>query len=386
MQLLTIIGTRPEAMKMAPVLLALKNRPGVVSRLCLTGQHPEIAEPVLDWFGLEADVVLPPLNREAGLAARYAQILGSIDRLLAQTEPDRVIVQGDTVSAAAAARAAFLRGIPVAHVEAGLRTHDLTQPWPEEALRREIDLIADLLFAPTPAAAGHLHREAASGRVLVTGNTGVDALHIVIGRLEQDDRLRAAADAALPPAGARPLLLATIHRRENLNGGLDDILAALARIASAGAAEIALPLHPNPVIRAAAQARLGQQDHVHLLPPLGPAEMTRLMQRASLILTDSGGVQEEAPSLGKPVLILRNVTEREEAVAADLAWMVGTEPNRIIAAVRRTLAAPPAAATANPFGDGGAAARIVAALLDEPFSQFAPTIADQEPVPIRLVG
>jgi UDP-N-acetylglucosamine 2-epimerase (non-hydrolysing) len=341
---------------------------------------------VLDWFGLEPDFTLPPVDGEIEVAARYAQLLLAIDRLVAETRPDRVIVQGDTISAAAAARAAFLRGIPVAHVEAGLRTHDLAQPWPEEALRREIDMIADVLFAPTAAAATHLHREAAAGRVLVTGNTGVDALHLVLGRLEQDDRLRATADAALPPAAARPLLLATIHRRENLNGGLDDILGALASIAASGTADIALPLHPNPVIRAAAEARLGRQDHVHLLPPLGPAEMTRLMKRASLILTDSGGVQEEAPSLGKPVLILRNVTEREEAVAAGLAWAVGTEPNRIVAAVQRLLAAPPPAATANPFGDGCAAGRIVAALLDEPFSPFAPTIAHQEPVPIRLVG
>jgi UDP-N-acetylglucosamine 2-epimerase len=233
-----------------------------------------------------------------------------------------VIVHGDTGSAIAGARAAAARGIPVSHVEAGLRTHRLDNPWPEEGYRREIDAMADQLFAPTPLAASHLVEEQAAGRIFVTGNSGIDALHAVLARLEQDNPLRHLREAALPklPPG-KPVVLVTLHRRESIGSPLRRMCAGLRRLAEANM-HLVVTLHPNPAVRRQLQEELGGRNGIQLVQPLAHPLMVRMMQRADLIITDSGGVQEEAPSLGTPVLVAREVTERPEGVALGLACMV----------------------------------------------------------------
>jgi UDP-N-acetylglucosamine 2-epimerase (non-hydrolysing) len=378
MKLLTIVGTRPEAVKMAPILRALNRRPGIQSLICSTGQHDGLFDTALSFFGLAADFPLTLRAPGQSITSLQCRVMQEVDALLVSQAPDRVIVHGDTSTAVAAAQAAANRKIPVSHVEAGLRTYRPDQPWPEENHRRTIDMLADQLFAPTELAAANLAAERVTGRVIVTGNSGVDALHFVLDRLEREPALRVAADAYLPKS-RKPLILLTVHRRESIGAGIGEICAAAVEIAGSGAAEIALPVHSNPAVRAEVEALLGGIAGIHLLPPLPPHAMVRLMQRADLILTDSGGIQEEAPTLGKPVLILREVTERPEAVEAGLARLVGTSRARIvqesIEALERIAAAPLRAVVENPYGDGRAAERVVAGLLGEEVAPFAPTAA-----------
>ncbi|HEX8216607.1 MAG TPA: UDP-N-acetylglucosamine 2-epimerase (non-hydrolyzing), partial [Allosphingosinicella sp.] len=290
--------------------------------------------------------------------------------------PDRILVHGDTTSAFAAAIAAFHGGVPVAHVEAGLRTYDLARPFPEELNRRAVDLVADLLFAPTERARRNLEAERVSGAIHVTGNTAVDAVELVLAMLEADEA-RAAADAALPSLQpGRRLLLVTGHRRESFGEGLRNVCAALRRLGGRGDLDIVYPVHLNPNVKAPVEEMLAHCAHVRLVPPLDFLPMVRLMQRADLILTDSGGIQEEAPSLGKPVLVTRDVTERPEAVEAGKARLVGTDEDAIVGSVCGLLADGDerAAFTAgpNPYGDGKASGRIAAALLGRPFDEFRP--------------
>jgi UDP-N-acetylglucosamine 2-epimerase (non-hydrolysing) len=374
MKLLTIIGTRPEAVKMAPVLLSMRAHPGIRSLLCTTGQHSDLLDEPLSFFGIVPDFSLQLMDAGQSLGCLVARSMLAIDELLQKEMPDRVLVHGDTATSLAAAHAAFCRQIPVAHVEAGLRTYRHSNPWPEEQSRRTIDLIADRLFAPTAQAARNLADERVDGQVSITGNSGIDALHLVIDRLTRDPALRSDCDALLPDTGDRPLILATVHRRESIGEGVAGICRALSGLAARGRGEVALPVHPNPAgeqIRAALSGRSG----IHLLPPLPLPAMVRLMQRSDLILTDSGGVQEEAPTLGKPVLVLREVTERPEGVHAGLARLTGTCPDRIIAeaeaALARVTASPLREVVPNPYGDGRAAGRIVAGLLGESVDRFA---------------
>lgn len=372
MKLLAAIGTRPEAIKMAPVLAALAGEPGIEARLCVSGQHRALLDPVLELFGLRPDFDLDLMEPDQGLNGLASRALARIDQAITQAAPDRVLVHGDTTTALAAALAAFHRGVPVAHVEAGLRTRDLVRPFPEEMNRRAVDLVADLLFAPTPGARCNLEAEALQGRILVTGNTGIDALEQVAGRLDRDEVLRAAADAALPPLDPeKKLVLVTGHRRESFGAGFRGICAALAALARRGDCEIVYPLHLNPQVRGPVAAALGHVVDIRLLPPLDYLPFVRLMQRADLILTDSGGIQEEAPSLGKPVLVMRGVTERPEAVAAGRARLVGTEPGRIVAAASELLDGEAKFAKGpNPYGDGGASRRIADALAGRPVEEF----------------
>lgn len=391
MKLLTIIGTRPEAVKMAPVLRVLRARRDVTSLLCATGQHRGLCDEPLGFFGLGADFRLNLLEAGQSLNQLMARAIAGVDNLLASERPDRVVVHGDTGTALAAAQAAFNRQIPVSHVEAGLRTYNPAHPWPEETNRRSIDLIADQLFAPTARAARNLTEERVGGLVTVTGNSGIDALHLVIDRLAVDADLRRRSDAELPAyADDRPLVLATVHRRENIGEGVESICAALAAIAAKRLADIVVPVHPNPDIRAAVEARLGRRPGIQLLPPLSQPAMVRLMQRADLILTDSGGVQEEAPTFGKHVLVLREVTERPEAVNAGLAALIGTCPDRIVAeveaALARIAATPVRPVVANPYGDGRASERIVAGLLGERVEPFETTHSASPAAPLRLAG
>jgi UDP-N-acetylglucosamine 2-epimerase (non-hydrolysing) len=296
-------------------------------------------------------------------------VLTGMQRVLAAERPDWVLVHGDTTTALAAALAAFYAGCRVGHVEAGLRTGDMRQPWPEEMNRGVIDRLADTLFAPTPGGRDNLLREnIPAARIFVTGNTVVDALLAVRRRLEADVALMqsvAARFAFLDPA--KRLILVTGHRRESLARGLSDICAGLRRIAERADIEIVYPVHPNPAVGRPVRAALGALPNIHLIEPLDYVPFVHLMMRSHIIMTDSGGIQEEAPSLGKPVLVMRRLTERPEAVAAGAVALVGTDPARIEAAVAELLDSPAHyaefARSHNPYGDGRAAGRIRDALL-----------------------
>lgn len=350
MRLLSVVGTRPEAVKMAPLLLALADTPGVDSRLCVTAQHRALLDGALGQFGLAPDIDLDLMTEGQALNAFFTRAIMALDRVMGETTPDRVLVQGDTATAHAAALAAHHRGIPVGHVEAGLRTY-APQPWPEEANRRAIALLADLHFAPTEGAAANLHAERVNGRVLVTGNTGIDALHLV--------------RRADPPDMPGKLILVTGHRRESFGAPFESICDALLALAERPNVTILYPVHPNPNVRGPVTARLGGRANIRLVDPLDLPAFVAAMRRADLILTDSGGVQEEAATLGRPVLVLRDVTERPEGVAAGYARLVGANAARIVAGANAWLDDRPALAPSTMYGDGQAAERIVAALLAE---------------------
>lgn len=372
MRLMTVIGTRPEAMKMAPILLTLKNEPSVTSLLCVTAQHRELLDQVLRFFGLKPDYDLDLMEPDQPLNGLMAKAVLALDGIYVQAAPDRVIVHGDTTTAMSAALAAHHRGIPVAHVEAGLRTYSTRTPWPEELNRRAIDLASDLHFAPTLAAQDNLLGERLHGSVFVTGNSGIDALHLVTDRLRRDAAFRRMIDAGLPhPSAKRRLVLVTAHRRESLGAPLRNVCTALRQLAQRDDVEIVYPVHPNPALRGAVEDTLGGRPNIHLLPSLDPASFVRLMQRADLILTDSGGVQEEAVTLGKPVLVLRDATERPEGISAGAARLAGTHPSRLLRRINVLLDAPVALPSCTIlYGDGRASQRIVDALLGRPVSEF----------------
>ena len=373
MDFLTIIGTRPEAVKLAPLLKTLQLESNIRSHICVTGQHRDLTKPILDFFSLRADFDLEVMAPQQTLNPLTARLVERLDQVLVRLAPDRVIVQGDTTTALAAALAAFHRRIPVAHVEAGLRTWRSTSPWPEEYNRRAIGLIADLHFAPTRGARANLVAERLNGEVFVTGNSGIDALDMVLARLGRDAELAAAVEAMLPPrVDERLEILVTAHRRESFGAPFDAICAALAALAERPDVEILFPLHPNPGLRRAAERALGGRPRIRLLPALPLAAFVRLLQRVRLVLTDSGGVQEEAVALGKSVLVLRDATERPEGIEAGAALRVGTDPARILHAAERLLDAPPAPETrSHVYGDGRAAERIAAGLLGREVDEFA---------------
>ena len=383
MKILTIFGTRPEAIKMVPVVRALAAASGVQSIVCSTGQHQAMLAPLLEMFDITPDYQLDVMQPGQDLNSLSARLFAQLGPVLDAERPDRVLVHGDTTSAGIAAMAAFHQRIPVAHVEAGLRTGNLQQPWPEEMNRRVVDVIGDLLFAPTAGAASNLRNENLAGRIVVTGNTVIDALHLATARIGADPVLRAQLDAQLPfvassAAAGRKILLVTGHRRENIGRGFSAICAALARLAARPDISIVYPLHLNPQVRGPVLEQLGGLANVHLVAPLDYLPFVRLMQHAHVVLTDSGGVQEEAPALGKPVLVMRDVTERPEAVAAGTVQLVGTGAARIVAGVNALYDQPHHYATfarnINPYGDGHAAARIVAALTGAPFTEFQPAM------------
>ncbi|ATQ43996.1 non-hydrolyzing UDP-N-acetylglucosamine 2-epimerase [Caulobacter mirabilis] len=389
MRVLSIFGTRPEAIKMAPVVLRLSADPEIESIVCTTGQHRQMLDQMLGAFGVTPDVDLGVMTQGQSLNALTGQILTTLDGVLEQTKPDRVLVHGDTATAMAASLAAFHRRIPVGHVEAGLRTYDLQKPWPEEMNRRFVDIVSDLMFAPTEGSRENLAGERLGGRVFVTGNTVIDALHHAQAILARNAAMRARIDAALPRIDpAKRLVLVTGHRRESFGDGFRDICAALLRLAERSDVEIIYPVHLNPNVREPVMQALGGRDNIHLIAPQDYFPFVRLMQRADVILTDSGGVQEEAPALGKPVLVMRDVTERPEAVAAGAAELVGTAPDSIVAAVTRVLDEEAVrlafARGRSPYGDGRAADRIASALLGVPFDEFDMASPSQTAVMERL--
>lgn len=377
MKILSIFGTRPEAIKMAPVVRALAAADGVEAVICVTGQHKSMLDQVMQLFGIEARHNLDMMQPDQSLNDLSARLFARLGPVLEAERPDRVLVHGDTTTATIAAMAAFHQRIPVAHVEAGLRTGNLGQPWPEEMNRRMIDVIGDYLFAPTAGAAENLRGENLAGRIIVTGNTVIDALHLAVQRIALDAVLRATLDAHFPfLSSGRKLLLVTGHRRENFGAGFAGICQALATLAQRDDIDIVYPVHLNPHVHEPVHALLGGRPNVHLIAPLDYLHFVRLMQHAHVVLTDSGGVQEEAPALGKPVLVMRDVTERPEAVASGTVRLVGTDAQRIVANVAALFDDDGShvafSGRVNPYGDGRAAGRIVSALLGQPFEPFNP--------------
>jgi len=362
--IMPIFGTRPEAIKMAPIVSALQESPLFRCIVTVTGQHREMLDQVNELFGIVPDHDLNILQQGQSLSAIMTRTIDGLERLFAVTRPDAVVVQGDTTTSTAAAIAAFYHGIPVVHVEAGLRSGDLLSPFPEEANRKITSQITRLHLAPTSTSRENLLREGISPEdIVVTGNTVIDALLATVDKQLPftDPRLEELA------AGGRPVLLVTTHRRENQGESMRSVGRALARIADAEPdLVIVLPAHKNPVVREAVLPALEGKANVLVTEPLAYGEFTRLLSRAHIVLTDSGGVQEEAPSLGKPVLVMRDNTERPEALDAGTVKLIGTDEERIVTEVTRLLhdsthfAA--MANAVNPYGDGKAAARTVAAI------------------------
>ncbi len=376
MKILFIFGTRPEAIKLAPVIKEMRKFPRKIDlRVCVTSQHLEMLRQVMRFFKIEPDFDLKIMERGQSLFDITAKAFARLEKVLRAFKPDLVIVQGDTTSAFVGALSGFYVKARVAHVEAGLRSGDKYSPFPEEINRKLTSGIADLHFAPTAGARKNLLKEGVLKNIFVTGNTVVDALRESALRIEKDARLRSALDRGLvrmignawQDKTAR-FILVTAHRRENFGGALENICAALKVLARNNpGVHIVYPVHPNPNISLPVSRLLGDIKNIHLVKPMDYPHLVRLMSRCSFILTDSGGIQEEAPSLGKPVLVMRGNTERPEAVAAGTAKLVGTGAAGIVASAQRLLdsrrALQSMANRKNPFGDGKAAARIVKIIL-----------------------
>ncbi len=363
-RVMVIYGTRPEAIKLAPVIRAIEESPLLTPIVTLTGQHRSLVEQVHEMFAIEPRHDLDVIRPRQSLDGLTARVLERVTRTLRSERPDAVVVQGDTTSAFAAALASFYERVPVVHVEAGLRTGNLHEPFPEEANRRLTSQITDLHLAPTPASQDNLLREGIPGhRVIVTGNTVIDALLWAAGRRAPY------GDATLEgvEASGAPVLLVTAPRRESWGPRMREVGRAVAALARRhpGLA-VVLPVHPNPVVREALLPAVAGLRNVLAVEPLDYGAFARMLSRSTVVLTDSGGVQEEAPSLGKPVLVMRDTTERPEAVAAGTARLVGTDPDRIFAEVHELLTSGESyrrmAHAVNPYGDGQAAARTAAAI------------------------
>jgi UDP-N-acetylglucosamine 2-epimerase (non-hydrolysing) len=370
MKILTIFGTRPEAIKLAPVIKELGKHPEVVSRVCVTAQHREMLDQVLRLFDIKPDWDLDLMRNDQSLFDITARGLRALESVVLNEKPDVLLVHGDTTTTFVASLAAYYLKIKIGHVEAGLRTFDKYNPFPEEMNRRLTDALCDLYFAPTELAKQNLLREGVPAeRVFVTGNTVIDALFLVLSRESQVGGQKLLEDAGLSTDDSR-LILVTGHRRESFGEGFEHICKGLKRIAKHyDDVHIVYPVHLNPNVREPVQRILGAIRNVHLIEPLDYARFVFLMNRAYMVLTDSGGIQEEAPSLGKPVLVMREKTERPEAIEAGTAKLVGTESQTIFTETQRLLdnadEYDKIARAVNPFGDGKAAHRIVEILLQQ---------------------
>ncbi|WP_440997932.1 non-hydrolyzing UDP-N-acetylglucosamine 2-epimerase [Arhodomonas sp. SL1] len=368
-RILTVFGTRPEAIKMAPVVRALEDADGVDARVCVTGQHREMLEQVLALFDIEPSFDLAVMRPGQDLTGVTNAVLEGMGPVLDEYRPDWVLVHGDTTTTFAAALAAYYRQIPVGHVEAGLRTGNRYSPWPEEMNRRLAGALAERHFAPTAGARENLLREDVPPEsVTVTGNTVVDALLGVVDRLHGEEALQAQCREAVGALDTgKRLIVVTGHRRESFGEGFRNLCQALRQLADRGDVQIVYPVHLNPNVQGPVYEHLGNHPAVRLMAPLEYLPFVWLLDQAELIITDSGGIQEEAPSLGKPVLVTRETTERPEAVEADTVRLVGTDPVRIVGEAERLLdddeAYAAMARAHNPYGDGKAATRIVEALI-----------------------
>jgi UDP-N-acetylglucosamine 2-epimerase (non-hydrolysing) len=360
-RVLFVIGTRPEAIKLCPVVLQFREHaPDWQTHVCVTAQHREMLDQVLAAFGVVPDYDLNVMRPGQNLFQSTTRILEGLEQVLAIDQPDLIFVQGDTTTTFCGALAGFYRGIEVAHVEAGLRTGDMRSPFPEEMNRVLTSRLATMHFAPTAEAAANLLNEGISSEISVTGNTGIDALLRIRTQLECG-RLTATAGPRLEIG--RKTVLVTAHRRESFGDGFVRICAALRRVAARGDIDLVFPVHPNPNVRRPVEELLGSQSRIRLIEPLDYVSFVDLMRRCHFILTDSGGIQEEAPSLGKPVLVMRDKTERPEAVTAGTTRLVGTDPDRIVDESSLLLDDPAEyrrrSEIHNPYGDGYASERIL---------------------------
>lgn len=361
MKILSVFGTRPETIKMAPIIERLKHVPGVESIVCVTAQHRHMLDQFMQLFRMKSDFDLNIMKPNQTLTEITTSVLIQLKEVLREVKPDLLLVQGDTTSAMAGALAAFYEHIPVGHVEAGLRTGNMRMPWPEEMNRKLIGSIATLHFAPTATAKNHLLSEnVPPEKIFVTGNTVIDALHFTLKNSKSP-----AFDYIDP---SKRLILVTGHRRENFGEGFQSICKALRKIAERNDIEIVYPVHLNPNVQAPVRSILGGAKNIHLIEPVDYITFVFLMEKAHLILTDSGGVQEEAPSLAKPVLVMREVTERPEGIEAGTARLVGTDEAKIVREIELLLNDPEQykfmAQAHNPYGDGHAAERIVQHILE----------------------
>lgn len=365
-----IFGTRPEAIKLAPVILALQQDARYQCQVCVTAQHRQMLDQVLKVFGITPDHDLNLMRPNQTLSGLTARAIEALDGYLAAEKPDLILVQGDTTTVFCAALTAFYRHIPVGHVEAGLRTGNLQAPWPEEANRVLTTRLTDLHFAPTEIARNNLQREGvAENRIYVTGNTVIDALFLALDKVKADPpTIPGFSDKKITFTRDKPMVLITGHRRENFGDGFEKICTAIARLAEQfPQVQFVYPVHLNPNVREPVNRIIGGPGHanIHLIEPLPYLPFVALMNQSAVVLTDSGGIQEEAPSLGKPVLVMRETTERPEAVDAGTVKLVGTDQEKIVSEVSRLLTDPNEyermSRAHNPYGDGKASARIVRA-------------------------
>ncbi|MFK7889215.1 MAG: non-hydrolyzing UDP-N-acetylglucosamine 2-epimerase [Granulosicoccus sp.] len=367
--IMVVFGTRPEAIKLCPLVVALQRSPGISTTLCVTGQHREMLDQVLDLFDLKPDFDLDIMTPGQDLTDVTTAILTGLRDLFARHKPARVFVHGDTNTTLSTALAAFYAGIPVSHVEAGLRTGNIHAPWPEEANRKLTSVVTDRHYAPTDWARQNLLDEGVkSDTVVVTGNTVIDALKMIVDRLHADPGFRKSLDSRFDFLDkTRRLILVTGHRRENFGSGFDNICEALRILAMRDDVQIVYPVHLNPNVREPVNRILGASDNVFLLEPQDYLPFVYLMSKSFLIISDSGGIQEEAPSLGKPVLVMRDTTERPEALAAGTVKLVGTRSDTIVAAANELLdddeRYQKMSKAANPYGDGNACQLIIKDLL-----------------------
>jgi len=361
--LMTVFGTRPEAIKMFPVVHALRETPGVNVRVCVTAQHREMLDQVLEIARITPDIDLDVMQANQTLDALLARLVVGLGETFDREKPDRVLVHGDTLTTMAATLAAYFRKIPVGHVEAGLRSGNIYHPWPEEVNRKVAGAVADLHFAPTETAAAALLAENVSAeRIHVTGNTVIDALLATKARIDEDPSLAIDLDSLVAHFAGKRIIAVTSHRRENFGDGMKAIAEAIAAIAARPDVAVVFPVHPNPHVRSCMAPLLGGLSNVALINPLDYPHFVRLLAISDLVLTDSGGVQEEAPAFGKPVLVMRETTERPEGIEAGTAKLVGTDKARIVSEIFRLLddkdAYSAMARAHNPFGDGTAAKKI----------------------------
>jgi len=368
-KILVIFGTRPEAIKLFPVVAALREVGGLDVRTCITAQHRGLLDQVLAIAGLQPDIDLDLMEPGQSLDRLTARLLPGLGEVMDAEKTDRVIVQGDTATAMVGALAAYYRKVPVSHVEAGLRSGDIWQPWPEEVNRRIVAPIADQHFAPTDTAAEALRREnIAPATIHVTGNTVIDALLATQAGLAADPAMASGLDDIAARFAGRRIILVTTHRRENFGEGMENIARAIGRIADRDDVAILFPVHPNPNVVSVMDRMLGDRPNVARIDPLDYPHFVRALGLCHIALTDSGGVQEEAPALGKPVLVMRETTERPEGVAAGTAKLIGTDSDRIVSEIFTLLddssAFSAMARAHNPFGDGHASARIARIVAD----------------------
>lgn len=368
-RVLSVFGTRPEAIKMAPVVKGLENAEGINSRVCVTAQHREMLDQVLDLFEIVPDYDLNLMKPGQSLQDITSNVLLGLKPVLEEFKPDLVLVHGDTTTTLAASLAAYYAQVAVGHVEAGLRTGNIYSPWPEEINRKVAGAVAELHFAPTERASQNLLNEnVAKDKIFVTGNTVIDALQQVSCRLADDSELSSKMERILPLPNDKRIILVTGHRRESFGGGFERICEAISRLAERDDVHIVYPVHLNPNVKEPVERLLSAFDNVELLKPQDYLPFVYLMSKADIILTDSGGVQEEAPSLSKPVLVMRDTTERPEAVDAGTVKLVGTDTDKIVSEVCTLLDDKEAYAAMgyahNPYGDGRATGRIIEAIRD----------------------